>query len=808
MKLSFLIKTHRPKLRRRYLLGIVGLIAIGTYLFSLPKAFFHDPESTVLLDKNGELLGARIAEDGQWRFPEIKKVPDKFASAIVLFEDKRFYSHPGVDLLAMGRALRLNFQKGKIVSGGSTISMQVIRLARKGKPRTVWEKVVEVWLATRMELSYSKPEILAMYASHAPFGGNIVGLEAAAWKYFSRSPENLSWSESAMLAVLPNAPGLIHPGKNRNLLLQKRNQLLDRLVEKGKLDQNTAFLAKSEPLPEKPTPIPQHIPHLLDYVQKGALADTKHTYTTLDIHLQKEASKRVENHVYGLASKGINNAAAIITEVETGDILAYVGNVSPFQEGAETHSYGVDITQARRSSGSILKPVLYAAMIQSGELLPEMLVPDIPSQYGGYTPLNYSLTYDGAIPAWKALARSLNIPTVHLLSRHGVSKFYAELQQCGITTLHRRPQEYGLTLALGGAEVTLVELAAMYAGMARNLKHFSHYKGKYEENAFRPINLWRDKSKGKLNPGEFSGLVNQQALSAAATWFTFEAMLELTRPETDQFWKQYQSSRKIAWKTGTSFGFRDAWAVGLTPEYVVSVWVGNADGEGRPGLIGAQAAAPLMFSLFQMLPDRRQWFQAPLDEMQQIATCRKSGHLAGRFCPEADTSWVQTTIQEQVTCPYHKKILLGKKSGLQVNRDCIDQLEEAITVPWFILPPAWEKYYKRRHPDYLLLPAWTPGCKSEVGDLQMMQWMYPRINSSIYIPVELDGKLGKVVFELAHRQDERTVFWHLDEAFVGQTTGIHKLSLQPNPGDHTLTVVDDLGNSLSREFTILSREAD
>ncbi|MEL6192841.1 MAG: penicillin-binding protein 1C [Bacteroidota bacterium] len=789
-----------------FLLGAAGLILI-LFISSLPSPLFKDPLSTVLLDKNGELLGARIAKDGQWRFPEIEEVPEKFATALIQFEDKRFYHHPGVDPLAMARAIRLNLQRGEVVSGGSTLSMQVIRLSRKGKARTIWEKLIEIWLAVRMEVSYSKKEILAMYASHAPFGGNIVGLEAAAWKYFSRSPENLSWSEAAMLAVLPNAPGLIHPGRNQDVLLKKRNKLLDRLVYNGLIDENTGLLAKSEPLPDKPKPIPQHIPHLLDFVQKSGKTQ-KEKHTTLDVYVQKEASKRLQNHVYFLAAKGIYNAAALITEVETGDVIAYVGNMNPFEEGAEDHAYAVDIIQARRSSGSILKPVLFASMIQSGELLPDMLVPDVPSQYGGYTPLNYSLTYDGAIPAWKALARSLNIPTVHLLSQHGVSKFYSELEATGISTLHRRPEEYGLTLALGGAEVQLYELAAMYGGMARSLKNFSHYNSKYEQDNFRPINLWQSTSRDKLRPEEFSALGEQQILSASSVWFTFQAMLELTRPENDLFWKQYQSSRKIAWKTGTSFGFRDAWAVGCTPDYVVSVWVGNADGEGRPGLIGAQAAAPLMFSLFQMLPDSRTWFNPPFDEMQQLPICRKSGHIAGKYCPEVDTNWVQHTIQDQSVCPYHQEVLVNKTTGLQVNRDCVTETEDISSTSFFVLPPSWEKYYKLKHPDYLPLPEWEENCKPAEGEQNVMQWMYPRIGSRIYIPVELDGKLGKTVFEIAHRQDERTVFWHLDEEFVGQTIGIHQLALQPSPGEHLITVVDDLGQSMSRTFTVLERTED
>src|ERR1051325_7935443 len=249
--------------RKKIWLGISFVLFIW-YCFCLPSQLFKDPTSTVLEDKNGALLGAKIADDGQWRFPYDENVPDKFAKSIVEFEDKYFYRHPGFNPVSILRAFYLNIKSGEVKSGGSTLTMQVIRLSRKGQGRTVLEKIIELILATRTEISFSKKEILALYSSNAPFGGNVVGLDAASWRYFGRKPSELSWSEAATLAVLPNAPSLIYPGKNHQRLLKKRNRLLVSLWKSGEMASVSCLLAQSEPLPEKPFPLPQLAPHLLD----------------------------------------------------------------------------------------------------------------------------------------------------------------------------------------------------------------------------------------------------------------------------------------------------------------------------------------------------------------------------------------------------------------------------------------------------------------------------------------------------------------------------------------------------------------
>jgi penicillin-binding protein 1C len=458
---------------------------------------FQDPVSTVLLDRKGTFLGARIAADGQWRFPALDTVPARFAQCLITFEDKRFYYHPGIDPIALVRAISQNIRGRDVISGGSTITMQVIRLARKGKARTIWEKLVEMFLATRLDAGWRKADILALYASHAPFGGNVVGLEAAAWKYYGRSPDQLSWAEAATLAVLPNAPGLINPGKNRDLLLAKRNRLLSRLLADGTVDSTTYQTSLLEDLPGEPLALPSWAPHLLEQVHRDRPQGARQArvVSTLNASLQQRATEALTRYHTLLSQNGIDNMAAVIAEVGTGDVVAYVGN-APCESAGQ--GCEVDIIQAPRSTGSILKPFLYAAMLDNGELLPDMLWPDIPSYYAGFTPANYDRTYSGAIPAHQALARSLNVPIVRMLQYHGIPRFYGQLKRLGMTTLFRPADDYGLTLVLGGAEGTLWEVAGMYAGMMRTAAFFQTYNGRYDPAAFRPLNYLQRRSTGPL----------------------------------------------------------------------------------------------------------------------------------------------------------------------------------------------------------------------------------------------------------------------------------------------------------------------
>ncbi len=779
---------------------IAGLLL--WFWLSLPDQLFNAPTSYVIEDKDGNLLNATIAADGQWRFPHNKTVPQKFIDCITTFEDKRFFKHPGVDPVAITRAITKNIKNKGIVQGGSTISMQVIRLSKKDEKRNIWNKIKESILAIRLEMTYSKKEILALYAGNAPFGSNIVGLDAAAWRYYGRSPDKLSWGEMAALAVLPNAPALVHPGRNRDVLLRKRNGLLDHLLEAGKLSPEAAELAKLEPLPDEPLRLPQNAPHLLQRFIKDNKTWKQETRikTTLDGNLQKNVTRIIQQHQSVLKGNGINNACALVLDVETGNVLSYAGNIAdPANKEMESD---VDVIAAPRSPGSALKPILYASMLSDGLILPNSLIPDIPTQIGSYAPKNFDLNYDGAVPAGRALSRSLNIPAIKMLQQYKYQRFYETLQQCGISTLNRSADTYGLSLVLGGCEVTMWDIAAVYASMARALNHQTKNHGKMDAADFHAPNYKPPTTNHSPQTANRKPQTNIP-LDATSIYFTFQAMQEVMRPGEEGLWQLFSSSQKIAWKTGTSFGFRDGWAIGVTPKNVVAVWVGNTDGEGRPGLIGVQTAAPILFDIFRLLPNGK-WFDKPKYNYTFVPVCRQSGYRANIDCPDVDTLFMPPNGTKVLQCPYHKIIHLDASGNFRVTEEC-ELPGNMVHKSWFILTPAMEFYYKQRNIDYKPLPPFKPGCTFlETGKL--MEIIYPQPDAKIYVPLEINGERGRTVFTAAHRRAGAKIFWSLDDAFIGTTQNFHQMGLNPPPGKHTITLVDENGVSVSRQFEILEKQ--
>lgn len=786
--ISILNKYKNNKKCRIIFAGFILFVVL--FWISFPKQMFHDPTSTILYSSDGRLLGARIAADGQWRFPETKQVPEKFEKAILSFEDQYFYYHPGVNAVALGRAFVQNIKAGRVVSGGSTISMQLIRISRKGKARNIWQKLIEVYLAIRMECSWSKEQILRKYASHAPFGSNVVGLDAAAWRFFGRSAQELSWAETACLAVLPNAPSLIYPGRNNQKLLNKRNRLLDLLYQKGNIDSTTCQLAKLEEIPTSIHHLPQLAPHLLEKANREHKGES--VRSSIDYDLQQRVNYCVAKHQKIVEANQIHNISVLVMDVESGHCLAYVGNT---RSKGNKHANQVDVIGANRSTGSVLKPFLYAAMLDAGELLPKTLVPDIPTQIAGYSPKNYDLKFDGAVPADEALSRSLNVPSVRLLRDFGVERFHFLLRKMGMKSLNRPANHYGLSLILGGAEGRLWELTGMYASMSRILNHYQKYDASYFSTDIHPP-LY------VLNDSISKGREQESALlSAASIYQTYTALLEVNRPSDDNSWKSFSSSQKIAWKTGTSFGFRDAWAIGTTAKYVVGVWAGNADGEGRTGLTGVGVAAPILFDVFNYLPFSN-WFAEPLEEMKEAVVCRKSGCLAGRWCDEVDTVLIAANGVESKTCPYHRLIHLDAEKKYQVNSNC-ESVANMVHYSWFVLPPSMEWYYKKKNLLYRSLPPFRNDCKGS-RENRVMELIYPRGNDRVFVPLQMNGLRGRVVFELAHQNPKAEVHWHIDDEFIGTTENLHQMEVAPAEGRHVLTLVDDDGNILEKRFTVVN----
>ncbi len=756
------------------------------FYISLPRQLFKTPYSTILTDQHGSLLSGYIAEDGQWRFPPGDSVPWKFKTSLLHFEDEYFNYHPGINPVSLVRATIQNIRSGKTVSGGSTITMQVIRLSRPAR-RNIFHKIKEMFLAVRLEISISKDSILSLYSSQAPFGGNTVGLEAASWRYFNHPPHELTWAESALLAVLPNAPALVHPGRNRQQLIEKRNRLLNKLHQKKIIDDVTLELALAESLPGEPLPIPRILPHLLDeQINKNRGTRKK---TTVDPYLQKLASDIINRHGFQLKQNQIHNAAALIVSVETGSVLAYVGNT----DGEDlSKGHQVDIIKAPRSSGSILKPILFAAALQDGYILQKTLLPDIPTYYRNFNPQNYQRRFDGAVPADEALSRSLNVPFVRLLNDYGGDRFLSLLQKCGFSTMMKPYGHYGLTLILGGGETTLWDLTGCYASMARTLNHFNTHNSTYFKDDFRPVTTTFTNNSPQLIKSEHASV-----LQASALYFTLQAMTSVQRPPEETGWEHFSSSRQIAWKTGTSYGFRDAWSIGVTPEYIVAVWVGNATGEGRPGIIGGATAGPIMFELFNILPHTTR-FEIPYDELIKIPVCQKSGHRAGQYCETVDTIYIPATHKKTEPCPYHKHIHLTQDGQYQTRLDC-EPNGTIRTENRFVLSPVIEWFYKTRHPEYKSLPPFKPGCETNES-LSPIDFIYPQANATVFVPTGFDGQMSRIILKAVHRNADAILYWHFNGEFLGITHSPHQFEVLPKTGINNITVVDDEGNRITRKM--------
>lgn len=774
------IKKHKVKLSICVIFGVY-------WLFCLPVILFADPTSTVVESREGDLLGARIADDGQWRFPALDSIPERFSACILLFEDEYFYKHPGFNPVAMGKALYGNLTTDKR-RGGSTITQQVIRLSRKNSKRTYTEKLVELIKATRLETKYSKGEILTMYATYAPFGGNVVGLETASWRYFGIPASQLSWGQSASLAVLPNNPSIVRPGKNDSTLSRKRNQLLKKLWKKGTIDEITYELSMLEELPGKPYPLPQITPHLTERIRKEAPG--KRIKTTVQSVLQKQLNRLSKEHYLQLRQNEIYNLSIVVMDVQTKEVIGYVGNAPTTRQ----HQKDVDVVARPRSTGSVLKPLLYAGMLDEGQILPESLVVDVPTNINGYQPQNFDKEFNGAVPASKALARSLNIPAVRMLRSYGLDKFYGNLQEMDIQHIDKPSTYYGLSLILGGAESSLWEITKTYAGLAHTLQTYTSTSSEYTTDAFQGYSYFK-----KDAPTELNLQSDPPVFDAGAIYNTLETLRNVNRPTGEESWRFYEDAQPIAWKTGTSYGFKDAWAVGVTPQYAIGVWVGNADGEGRPGVTGIQAAAPLFFDVLRTLPTDGRWFAQPYDALTEVEVCSKSGSKAGVYCPDTKEVLVSEAGIHSVACDFHKQIYVTSSGDYRVNSDCyeLDQMKAEVR---FVLSPTVAFYYAGKHPDYNVLPPLHPDC--DVLGEQPMSFIYPKKNQHVVLPKDFDEQRNDVIFKLAHRNPDTKVFWYLNERFVGETETFHELAIVPEEGTYIITAVDADGKELKQEITI------
>ena len=749
------------------------------------KSIFRTDYSTLVFDCNHKLLRATLASDHQYRFPpDSTDLSEKYITALLNFEDHRFYYHPGVDPLALVNAMFTNFKAGKRIRGGSTITMQVARLAQP-KARTYFNKLRECLVALKYTLHFSKDEILRAYANHIPLGGNIVGIQAASYRYYGKPVTELTWAESALFAVLPNSPSMINLSRQRQQLIEKRNRLLKVLQRKGIIDKTTYELACREPLPEKHQNLPFVAPHFTQFVTQNRTETICHT--SLNYNTQLTVENAAKNYALHLQNQGIPNLAVLVAETQTGKIRAYVGSQS-FQDSLNGGQ--VDGVQAHRSTGSLLKPFLVAKALDRGPYTMESKIQDVPTFYGTFAPQNYDKQFSGLVTLEKMLIHSLNVPAVRLLNAYGVEDFYDVLVAGGFKGLFRSPNGYGLTLILGGAEASLWELVQLY----QCLGNF----GKFQQLTFLADSTNTNQSNKKLK--------ENRLFSKGAAWLVMNSLSKLNRPGSEFYWNEFNNQVPVAWKTGTSYGQKDGWAIGVNPQWTIGVWVGNFTGEGNANIGGAKSAAPLLFTLFSLLTRHGQpmWFEKPLPELRPVECCKQSGYPAGRYCTERiilERPW-QSYVPG--TCPYHRRFLIDRKTGKSVCSLCWSHADTT-WVTRCIVPAAVRDVFVRTGQAVDDIPVHSGNCPNFL-DESRLELVYPVNGIKIFIPRDFDGEYEKVVFSAKHHQPDTHLFWYLDGALVGETVTHHQVALTLEPGKYELTVQDEEGFERKAVFSAYRRE--
>ncbi len=790
-----------------------ALTAAGYLSIPLPDPLFPADYSFVVQDRHGQTLRVFLNSDEQWILPPgpaatpaapkspatplEANVPEVLQIAVTQFEDRRFWSHGGVDLFAVGRALVQNTLAGRQVSGASTLTMQVARLIEE-KPRTIGSKIIEILQAIKLEGMYSKGEILSLYLNHAPYGGNTRGFRTAAYRYFGKDASRLTWAEATTLAVLPNAPATISPVGSSRTLTTRRNQLLTHLHAQGFLDAGTLELALEEPVPSGAISFPVHAPHLADRLRIESARTSPREYratTTVDLEIQRLVERQAEYHGRYLRGQGISNVSALVAATETGEVLAYLGSQDYFDDSING---SIDGISAYRSTGSILKPFLYALAMDEGMFLPQTSLEDVPVQFGAYSPSNIDGEFRGLISAHEALAQSRNVPAVSILHEYGLTKFYRFLREAGMEGLFRSPDDYGLPLILGGAEATPFEMATMYRGLA--------FGGRFAELRYTlPAPL--DGSDAGVPAGVPTPRGGTQLISPGAAYLTLDILTDVARPGVEQFWAAYQGSVPVAWKTGTSYGRRDAWAIGVTPRYTVLVWTGNFTGEENANLTSTVSAGTLLFDLFNALPESRgagEEFRPPAGSLVEVETCLETGYRATRHCADTTRALAPADARALAPCPYHRTIYTNLDGSYRVDSSCWVQGEYRARSQLFY-PPAVSQYLRTRGVVVRAPPPFAEGCAGDTSP-NSLTIVYPNNEARLAVPRDLDGGLQRVLLRAAHQEAATRLFWYLNGEYVGETADPHVLPWTFSTGEYQLTVVDEHGNRAESRFYVATRE--
>jgi penicillin-binding protein 1C len=756
------------KRARRLRVALIALVACNALWLVLIGAVYAVPLPARTADwsiaveyRDGHPAHIFLTGDEKWRLPvSLERVDPKFLDALIALEDQRFYSHAGVDPIAIARAATSNVLSLRRVSGGSTITMQLARLLEP-RPRTIRSKLIEMFRALQLDARMSKREILEHYLSRTPYGKNLEGIESAAWSYFGHGAQHLSAVEIATLLAVPQGPARFSPTKaNADRLRMRRDKILTKLIHAGVFSTADARAAVAEVAavapPTKMRPMPRNAPHAAVWLRDRSPGQIR-IRSTLDPGAQALAEKVVALHAPELRRKHIFNGAVVIVDHKTREVVALVGNLdfTDFKHGGQ-----IAMFKRARSPGSTLKPLLYSLAIDRGLALPEYLVADVPVEYGTYRPHNFDGDYMGLVTLRESLSRSLNVPFVDLLHRLGVEPFIAELQKGGVALSRAKHGEYGLSLIAGGIELTPLEVASLYATLA-------------QDGIYKPLRILASDKPS----------VEQRIYGAPAAWLTREALALRDRPD---FPKRRDILRgvppEIHWKTGTSFGYRDAWSVGSGPAHTVAVWTGNVDQRASFELVGSEAAGPLLFDVLEGLADRTRKAMPPTPpaDLTEIEVCAYSGHIATDACTNHVKVRAPLHAVPTEPCPYHQ---LCRAEGREPES-------------YVALPSAVTAWLVERHRAVPPVPARCAGA----GDVSAPIMMTPSEGQVITLIPGVPTKNQVVPLSVSTRAS--TVSWFIDGALVGTAAANERVYWTPAVGTHDIVVADETGRKARRKLVV------
>ena len=764
--LQFLIKYYKrlPLLIRR----LIKITVIGFALFlSLNIVFplkIDVDYSTIILSNDSTLLHAFLTRDEQWRmYTEIDEITPELQKAIIFKEDRFFYYHFGINPVSVIRAIINNIRYEKRTSGASTITMQVARMLAP-KERNYANKFVEMFRAMQLEWKYSKKEILQLYLNLVPYGSNIEGVKSASVIYFGKMPNHLSIAEITALSIIPNRPVSLRLGKNNDVITAERNKWLKKYKKAKLFKEQYIDDALEEPLMAYRHEVPRLAPHL-SYRLKNQYPNIDIIRTTINLETQQKCEKIVSEYSKRQYFQNIKNATALIIDNKTRNVIAYIGSAdyTNSEDGGQ-----VDGIRAVRSPGSSLKPLLYAMAFYEGIITPKTIISDVPVSFSGYEPENYDSRFNGNVSVEYALATSLNVPAVKILSEVSPQKFIAKLGDANFYEIEANKHHLGLSVILGGCGITSEELTSLYCSFAN--------KGVY-----KPINFVN----GKTSKGE------KPLISAGAAYVITEILTQIKRPDLPLDWANSTHMPQIAWKTGTSYGRKDAWSVGYNNNYTVGVWVGNFSGEGVPDLSGAEKATPLLFQIFNAIDynSKKEWFSMP-DDIELRYVCAQTGKVPNTYCNDLVLDYYIPGVSSTQTCDHLKKVLINPDSTMSYCTSCCPQLGY-IEAYYPNLAPEIITYYDKNLIKYKKIPPHNPKCE------RMLQGENPRITSPIddneyYVNVN-DSMQIMLSCDVAN--DVRTVYWYINKKFYRSAAKGEKIFFVPNEGKVEISCSDDKGRN-------------